>query len=143
MNNHDEMIKKAKKEIDKLTSDIEKKKSRIAKLREDIKKYEAAIVRDNEFSNNFLKLLAENGVTSDEDRKEMISKIEELILTREIEKSENTPKPHVGNEEESAQASTEISEKTSVFINELESKIGENSEPEKMNDYQNPYQPKI
>lgn len=37
MSNYDELIKKAQKEIEKLTAGIEKSKARIAELRENIK----------------------------------------------------------------------------------------------------------
>lgn len=91
MNIHDEFIKKANREIDKLTSDVEKKKARIAELRSAIKTHEAEKTRDSEFSDNLIKLMSDNGVTSDEDRKAVLSKFEEFMLEREIEKSENSP----------------------------------------------------
>ena len=47
MNIHDGFIKKANREISKLSSDIEKKKSRIAELRSDIKKHEAEKASDS------------------------------------------------------------------------------------------------
>lgn len=46
MSNYDELIKKAQREIEKLTADIEKKKTRITELKEAIKKYEARKVRE-------------------------------------------------------------------------------------------------
>lgn len=91
MNIHDEFIKKANREIDKLTADVEKKKARIAELRSEIKTHEAEKTRDSEFSDNLIKLMSDNGVTSDEDRKAVLSKFEEFMLEREIEKSENQP----------------------------------------------------
>ena len=88
---YDEKIKKANREIEKLLADIEKKKARIAKLRTDIKQYETDKARDNEFSENLLKLMSENGITSDEDRKAVLSKVEDLMIEMEMEKSETTP----------------------------------------------------
>ncbi|MDD6489220.1 MAG: hypothetical protein PUG48_05335 [Clostridia bacterium] len=89
MNIHDEFIKKANREIDKLTVDVEKKKARIAELRSAIKIHETEKTRDSEFSDNLIKLMSDNGVTSDEDRKAVLSKFEEFMLEMEIEKSEN------------------------------------------------------
>lgn len=88
---YDDKIKKANREIEKLLADIEKKKVRIAKLRADIKQYETDKARDNEFSENLLKLMSENGITSDEDRKAVLSKVEDLMIEMEMEKSETTP----------------------------------------------------
>ena len=88
---YDEKIKKANREIEKLLADIEKKKVRIAKLRADIKQYETDRARDNEFSENLIKLMSENGITSDEDRKAVLSKVEDLMIEMEMEKSETTP----------------------------------------------------
>ena len=91
MSIYDDKIKKSNKEIEKLLTDIEKKKARIAKLRADIKQYETDKARDNEFSENLIKLMSENGITSDEDRKAVLSKVEDLMLEMEIEKSEISP----------------------------------------------------
>lgn len=88
---YDDKIKKANREIEKLLADIEKKKARIAKLRADIKQYETDKARDNEFSDSLLKLMSENGITSDEDRKAVLSKVEDLMIEMEMEKSETTP----------------------------------------------------
>lgn len=91
MSIYDDKIKKANREIEKLLADIDKKKARIAKLRADIKQYETDKARDNEFSENLIKLMSENGITSDEDRKAVLSKVEDLMLEMEIEKSEISP----------------------------------------------------
>ena len=87
---YDEKIKKANREIEKLLADIEKKKARVSKLRAEVKQYEAERARDSEFSDKVMKLLSENGVNSDEDRKTVFSKFEEFMLEMEMEKSENT-----------------------------------------------------
>lgn len=114
MNIHDEFIKKANREIDKLTADVEKKKARIAELRLAIKTHEAEKTRDSEFSDNLIKLMSDNGVTSDEDRKAVLSKFEEFMLEREIGKSENptTEETVVLSE------SSEIENNTAVTSNE-------------------------
>ena len=101
MNFHEDFIKKATKEIEKLTADIEKKKARIAELKSEIKKHEAEKARDNDFSADLIKLLNDNGVTSDEERKAMLSKIEEIMLEMEMEKTETQA------EEEETQPQTE------------------------------------
>ena len=88
---YDEKIKKANREIEKLLADIEKKKARVSKLRAEIKQYETDRARDNEFSENLIKLMSENGITSDEDRKAVLSKVEDLMIEMEMEKSETTP----------------------------------------------------
>lgn len=98
MNLHDEFIKKAKKEIDKLTADIEKKKSHITRLRSEIKKHEAEKTRDRNFCDRVITFLNENGMDSDEERNTFFSKFEDIMLEMEMEKSENT------QTEETAQA---------------------------------------
>ena len=98
MNLHDEFIKKAKKEIDKLTADIEKKKSYITRLRSEIKKHEAEKTRDRNFCDRVITFLNENGMDSDEERNTFFSKFEDIMLEMEMEKSENT------QTEETAQA---------------------------------------
>ncbi len=85
MNIHDEFIRKTDKEIDKLTADVEKKKARIAELRSAIKIHEAERAEDNEFSDKVMKLLNDNGINSDDDRKMILSKFEELMLEFEME----------------------------------------------------------
>ena len=65
MSLHDDFIKKAYKEIDKLTADIEKKKSRIVELRASIKKHETDRTRDSEFSDTILRLLSDNGIDTE------------------------------------------------------------------------------
>lgn len=125
MNIHEEFIKKANKEIDKLTADIEKKKARIAELRSAIKQHESEKARDSEFSDKVMKLLSDNGVNSDEDRKTVFSKFEEFMLEMEIEKSENQEI----KESYAAQAGTdsEINIRTSITADNV--------------NYANPYKP--
>ncbi len=117
MNIHEDFIKKANREIDKLTADIEKKKARISELRSQIKQHEAEKARDNEFSNKVMQLLNDNGVTSDEERKTVFSRFEEFLLEREMEKSEKaetTEKADVAeNTETVTPATTEVDENTS------------------------------
>lgn len=86
MNIHDEYIKKAYKEIDKLTADIEKKKIRITDLKATIKQHESEKARDSQFSESLMKLMSDNGIVSDNDRKTILLKFEELMLNK---KSEN------------------------------------------------------
>ena len=88
MNIYDDKIKKANKEIEKLHTDIEKKKARNEELRNFKKQCEAEKTRDAAFSDNFLKLLVENGINSDEQRKAVLAHIEDFIISQEIERSE-------------------------------------------------------
>lgn len=90
MSLHDDFIKKAYKEIDKLTADIEKKKSRIVELRASIKKHEADRTRDSEFSDTILRLLSDNGIDTDEARASVLESFEECILAYHIAKEEQT-----------------------------------------------------
>lgn len=114
MNIHEDFIKKANKEIEKLTADIEKKKARIAELKSEIKKHEAEKARDNDFSADLIKLLNDNGITSDEDRKDMLSKIKEMMLETETEKTaqaESTVsdnEPAANNEEKNNSATSSV-----------------------------------
>lgn len=86
MSLHDDFIKKAYKEIEKLTADIEKKKSRIVELRASIKKHEADRTRDSEFSDTILRLLSGNGIDTDEARASVLESFEECILAYQLSK---------------------------------------------------------
>lgn len=86
MSLHDDFIKKAYKEIEKLTADIEKKKSRIVELRTSIKKHEADRTRDSEFSDTILRLLSDNGIDTDEARAGVLESFEECILAYQLSK---------------------------------------------------------
>ena len=93
MSLHDDFIKKAYKEIDKLTADIEKKKSRIVELRASIKKHEADRTRDSEFSDTIIRLLSDNGIDTDEARASVLESFEECILAYHISKEEQSETP--------------------------------------------------
>ena len=127
MNIHEDFIKKANKEIEKLTADIEKKKARISELKSEIKKHEAEKARDNDFSADLIKLLNDKGITSDEDRKAMLSKIEEMMLEIEMEKADTQAEeetmvqtestvsdnePAVNNEEKTNSATSSVYQNT-------------------------------
>ena len=101
MSNYDELIKKAQKEIEKLTAGIEKSKTRIAELRATIKEYEAKKAKDLQFSDTLLELMSLNGVTSDTDRKAVLEKMEEFLEAL-----------GAGNEEVKAEEQTETSAET-------------------------------
>ena len=75
MSKHDEDIRKAKKEIERLSAEIEKKKARIAELRENIKILEAKKAEDLKISDAVLAMLNENGVDSDAEREAVIRKM--------------------------------------------------------------------
>ena len=81
---YDEQIKKADREIEKLLSDIEKKKSRIAELRLFKKDCEAKRQRDDTYSNSLLQVLADGGIKSDEQRKEILLHLQEYISARNV-----------------------------------------------------------
>ena len=82
MSKHDEAIRKAKKEIERLSAEIEKKKARITELRENIKILEAKKAEDFKISDAVLAMLNENGVDSDAEREAVIRKMQDYI--REI-----------------------------------------------------------
>ena len=101
MSNYDELIKKAQREIEKLTAGIEKSKTRIAELRATIKEYEAKKAKDMQFSDTLLELMSLNGVTSDTDRKAVLEKMEEFLEAL-----------GAGNEEVKAEEQTKTSAET-------------------------------
>ena len=100
MSLHDDFIKKAYKEIDKLTADIEKKKSRIVELRASIKKHEADRTRDSEFSDTILRLLSDNGIDTDEARAGVLESFEECILAYQLSKEGQPETPPSENSSE-------------------------------------------
>lgn len=85
---YDEQIKKADREIEKLLSDIEKKKNRIAELRLFKKDCEAKRQRDDTYSNSLLQVLADGGIKSDEQRKEILLHLQEYISARNEQNSD-------------------------------------------------------
>ena len=88
MSNYDELIKKAQKEIEKLTAGIEKSKARIAELRANIKEYEAQKSNDLQFSDNLLELMNSNGIKTEEERKAVLAKMQEYFQSIATEKGE-------------------------------------------------------
>ena len=130
MNIHDEFIKKANREIEKLNAEVEKKKARIAELRAQIKQHESEKARDSEFSDHLIKLMSENGVVSDDDRKAVLSKFEELVLSMEIEKGDKA------QTEEAADSSENRKPETSPVTTSVE-----NSNPASAVTQQNPAYP--
>ena len=100
MSLHDDFIKKAYKEIDKLTADIEKKKSRIVELRASIKKHETDRTRDSEFSDTILRLLSDNGIDTDEARAGVLESFEECILAYQLSKEGQPETPPSENSSE-------------------------------------------
>lgn len=86
----DEKIKRTEREIEKLLSDIEKKKARIAELRLSKKDFEAKRQRDNTYSDSFLQVLADGGITSDEQRNEVLLHLKEYIASRDLQNADDT-----------------------------------------------------
>ena len=80
MSNYDELIKKAQKEIEKLTAGIEKSKARIAELRANIKELETKKANALQFSDNLVELMNSHGLESEEDRKTVLAKMQEYRL---------------------------------------------------------------
>lgn len=98
MNNYNEKIKSKEEQINKLQEEINIRKAKISKLQTEIKQIENA--KDAEFSRDFLKKMSEFGFTSDDDRKEVLNKIEDLALEREIAKSEKNNKMSESSKDE-------------------------------------------
>ena len=98
MNIYDEKIKKAKKEIDKLTADIEKKKNRITELRAELKQLEVEKANQKNFNSDLLKALDKNGITSDEDRQAILAQIMEYARLKEQAKNSETTNAPQNNE---------------------------------------------
>lgn len=90
MSKHDEAIRKAKKEIERLNADIDKKKARIAELQGQIKQHEAAKTRDAKFSDIMLGMMSDNGIVSEDDRNDVLRKMNEYLQTIAARKSEST-----------------------------------------------------
>ena len=86
----DEKIKRTEREIEKLLSDIEKKKARITELRIFKKDCEAKRQRDNTYSDSLLQVLADGGITSDEQRNEVLLHLKEYIASRDLQNADDT-----------------------------------------------------
>ena len=86
----DEKIKRTEREIEKLLSDIEKKKARIAELRLSKKEKKKKRQRDNTYSDSFLQVLADGGITSDEQRNEVLLHLKEYIASRDLQDTDDT-----------------------------------------------------
>ena len=103
MSNYDELIKKAQKEIEKLTAGIEKSKARIAELRANIKELETKKANALQFSDNLVELMNSHGLESEEDRKTVLAKMQEYLQSLAADKGEKrqqTETPEVVPEEE-------------------------------------------
>ena len=121
MSNYDELIKKAQKEIEKLTAGIEKSKARIAELRANIKELETKKANALQFSNNLVELMNSHGLESEEDRKAVLNKMEEYFQSLAADKGEKrqqTETPEVVPEDE----------------DELTTETEENEEPDESED---------
>ena len=116
MNRYDEKIQGNLEKIAKLQEDIEKRKTKISKLQAENKQFQAE--KDNEFSQNLLKKLAELGINSPEDRVALMSKLEDFALEQEIAKSEATTQ----SENSSSSLDSETSQKTEKFSTTAQSK---------------------
>ncbi len=121
MSNYDDLIRKAQKEIEKLTADIEKKKTRITELKEAIKKYEARKVSNRQLSAKMITTMEECGIDSEADREAIMQKMQEYIKmyrqkTTQDEQQEVSPEvvPDEENEltvnKEEAEPAEEIDE---------------------------------
>lgn len=109
MSRYDDKIKSNLEKIAKLQEDIEKRKAKISKLQAENKQFQAE--NDNEFSQNFLKKLAELGINSPEDRAAIMSRIEDFALEQEIAKNETKAQSEIS----SSSSNSETSQKTEKF----------------------------
>ena len=121
MSNYDELIKKAQKEIEKLTAGIEKSKARIAELRANIKELEIKKANALQFSDNLVELMNSHGLESAEDKKAVLDKMKEYLQSLAADKGEKrqqTETPEVVPEDE----------------DELTTETEENEEPDESED---------
>lgn len=116
MSRYDDKIKSNLEKIAKLQDEIEKRKSKIINLQTENKQLQAE--KDNEFSQNLLKKLAELGINSPEDREALMSKIEDFALEQEIAKTEAKAQ----SENSSSSSDSETSHKTEKFSTTAQSK---------------------
>ena len=147
MSNYDELIKKAQREIEKLTAGIEKSKARIAELRTDIKEYETQKTSDLQFSDNLLELMNSNGIKSEEERKAVLAKMQEYFQSIAAEKGENEPQtatPEVVSDENELTTETEEPEETDESADDTITPTAQNPHNSTTANHQNhayPYRP--
>ena len=145
MSNYDELIKKAQKEIEKLTAGIEKSKARIAELRANIKELETKKANALEFSDNLVALMNSHGLESEEDRKAVLNKMEEYFQSLAADKSEKaqqTATLEVMSEDENELATeTEEPEEPDESEDEPITPTGQNPRSGTTAGYQNPSYP--
>ena len=145
MSNYDELIKKAQKEIEKLTAGIEKSKARIAELRANIKELETKKTNALEFSDNLVALMNSHGLESEEDRKAVLNKMEEYFQSLAADKSEKaqqTATPEVMSEDENELATeTEEPEEPDESEDEPITPTTKNPRNGTTANYQYPYRP--
>ena len=90
MNNYDESIRKAQKEIEKLTAGIEKSKARIAELKAAIKEQESKKANALQFSNTLIDLMNIHGIESEADKKAVLAKMDEYLQSLATDKTQQT-----------------------------------------------------
>ena len=90
MNNYDESIRKAQKEIEKLTAGIEKSKARIAELKAVIKDQESKKANALQFSNTLIDLMNIHGIESEADKKAVLAKMDEYLQSLAADKAQKT-----------------------------------------------------
>lgn len=116
MSRYDDKIKSNLEKIAKLQDEIEKRKAKITILQNENKQFQTE--KDNEFSQNLLKKLAELGINSPEDRVALMSKLEDFALEQEIAKSEAKAQSEIS----SLSSDSETSQKTEKFSTTAQSK---------------------
>lgn len=145
MSNYDELIKKAQKEIEKLTAGIEKSKARIAELRANIKELETKKANALQFSDNLVELMNSHGLESAEDKKAVLDKMKEYLQLLAAEKSENaqqTATPAVVPEDENeVTTETEEPEEPDESEDEPITPTAQNTRNGTTANYQYPYKP--
>ena len=123
----DEKIKQTEREIEKLLSDIEKKKARITELRIFKKDCEAKRQRDNTYSDIFLQVLADGGITSDEQRNEVLLHLKEYIASRDLQNADDTVS--AGSSDTEQDEITEAEEMTVSTTAAYQNAVYHNSKP--------------
>lgn len=123
----DEKIKRTEREIEKLLSDIEKKKARIAELRLSKKDFEAKRQRDNTYSDIFLQVLADGGITSDEQRNEVLLHLKEYVASRDLQNADDIVS--AGSSDTEQDEITEAEEMTATSTAAYQNAVYPNSKP--------------